>query len=536
MTDIIPLQTVFVPLTTRWEGFGINIKVRNVATMTNEIQGLNAEWTRIYLELRDPGVDAVYFSNQEFDKLWETSANLETQMTRFVYSTFEQIGSKFIFITRLPRSWLTTDGTNELRGDGLVAFARLFVSGILTHRKFGMPVHWVEILDGLNTDNGIYISPENYVILVQTFKSILAQRLSPDETDIQVMGPGLPCIMSRSQTVEPYVAAFSNTSQNGEFGTIPLLDAWSIHALENETDAAYFNSGTFEARNYLRNQLQQTILFMNSIIPDIPVYVTKYASNATRYSQGFDYGPGATETIAYALRLMDNVCGIACSGVSSALCWFLYNQHDRKALYRNDGSRRPQRDALALLNTILPLQYSIFVPQDTTTGDPADQTIKMFASSRNSFGFVLSRAQSTDATAGSLSLQVPNPDWSATQYRSTMTLYVFPDSISLAGVTKTLDVTQGVMTIGLTGLPYNCVVYGKGDIYDMPAALSPIIPKGLVGIPRVSDLDALNNVNQGDVVYNVLTGILMIYVNGKWYPCQTYSGETEPTDPQWSTV
>lgn len=523
-------ETIFKPSTSPWEGFGINIKVDDAATITNQLQGLNSQWTRIYLEVDDPGTDGIYFSNGEFDCLWESSENIQTQITRFAYSTFELTGSKFIFTARTaPLSWLTTDGTNELRGEALVAFARFFISGILVHRKYGMPVHWVEILDEPSTINGTYISPDNYVILVQTFKSILAQRL--DVVDIQVMGPGLSCIVTKFQTVEPYIAAFAETNQDS--ATIPLLDAWSIHVLENEIDAAYFNAGTFEARNYVRNQLRQTVLFMNWTIPNIPVYVTKYGSNATRYSQGIDYASGAPETVEYGLRLMDTVCGIVSSGSSSALCWFLNYKNDKKALYRKDGSRRPQRDALALLNKILPVHGGIFVPQDATVGTPVDQTIKVFVSSRNSFGFILSRAHLTDPASGSLSLKVQNSDWDALLYLSTMSLYVFPNYISLGAVKKSINVSQGVMTIQLTGLPYNCVVYGKGDIYGMPTALMPVVPKSPVNIPRVSDFAALKNVNQGDVVYNVRTGALMIYIKDTWYPCQTYSGKVATTNPSF---
>lgn len=532
VTPVLPVipppetkPSLFKPSTTPWEGFGINIRVDDAATITNQLTGLNSQWTRIYLETNDPGRDGIYFDNAAFDKIWEKSENIQTQVTRFAYSTFELMGSKFIFTARTaPASWLTTDGTNELRGDALVAFARFFASAVMVHKKFGMPVHWVEILDEPSTINGTYISPENYVILVQTFKSILASRLAPVPVDIQVMGPGLSCIVTKFQTVEPYIAAFANTDQIVGDVRIPLLDAWSVHVLENEIDAQYYNAGTFEARNYVRNQVRQTILFMNWTIPGIPIYVTKYATNATRYTQGIDYASGAPETVEYAIRLMDNVCGIVSSGSSSALSWFLNYKNDKKALYRADGSRRPQRNALALLNKILPTHGNIFVPQDETIGTPADQTIKTFVASRNSFGFILSRAHATDGMAGNLKLQIQNGEWNENSYRSTMTLYAFPEYISLGAVSKSLLTSKGTMTINLSGLPYNCVIYGKGDVYATPTALAPPIPRSPINVPRVYDITALVNVNSGDIVYNVQTGKLMIYANGKWHSCQMYNG------------
>ena len=530
-----PVKSTFKQSAIPWEGFGINIRVDDAATITNQLQGLNSQWTRIYLETDDPGVDGIYFNNETFDKLWESSENIQTQITRFAYSTFELMGSRFIFTARTaPLSWLTTDGTNELRGDALVAFARYFVSGLLVHKKFGMPVHWVEILDEPSTVFGTYINPENYVILVQTFRSILAQRLTPDPVDIQIMGPGLSCIVTKFQTVEPYIAAFANSEIITDSGvTIPLLDAWSVHVLENETDAAFYNEGTFEARNYVRNQFRQTVLYMNWTIPNIPVYVTKYATNATQYSQGIDYASGAPESVEYAIRLMDNVCGIVSSGSSNALCWFLNYRNDKKALYRNDGSRRPQRDAFALLNKILPTNGNIFVSTDKTHGTPLDQTIKTFVASNNSFGFILSRAHAADDMKGSLNLQIQNPDWSDDKYRSTITLYVFPNFMSLGAVKKTITVSKGIMDIVLTGLPYNCVIYGKGDVYAMPTHLVPVVPKSPMGVPRVYDTTMLSNVKTGDIVFNVKDGTLMIYANGKWHTCQMYNGVAGTSSDNW---
>lgn len=508
-----------------WEGFGINIKVDDGSTMTNQLQGLNSQWTRIFLEISDPGADGIYYDNAAFDRLWERSQNIQTQITRFAYATFELMQSKFIFTARsAPVSWLTTDGTNELRGDALVAFARLFVSGILVHRKFGMPVHWVEILDEPSTVDGTFINPDNYVILVSTFKSILAERLAPSSVDIHVMGPGLSCIVTKAQSIEPYIDAFKNTTVTTPAGSIPLLDAWSIHVVENPIDAPFFNAGTFDARCYVANQLKKTVRLMGYTIPGIPVYVTKFGTNATRYAQGIDYSAGAPETVEYAMRLMDNVCGILQSGASSALSWFLNYRNDKKALYRKDGTRRPQRDALALLNKIVPTNGKIFNCNDTLTGTPSDQTLKGFVSAGNSFGFILSRPQLNDAASGKLKLSVSNTEWNLSTYRCTMTLYAYPSSISLGAVKQTVSSGNGKLTIDLQNLPYNCIVYGKGDVYAYPTLLTPTIPRLPINIPRVFDVTRLVNVNTGDIVYNTSSGNLMIFVDDKWHPCQTYSG------------
>ena len=51
-------------------------------------------------------------------------------------------------------------------------------------------------------------------------------------------------------------------------------------------------------------------------------------------------------------------------------------KNDKKALYRNDGSRRPQRDVLSLLNKTIPTNGTVMFHNDTLFGNVADQTIK----------------------------------------------------------------------------------------------------------------------------------------------------------------
>lgn len=520
MTSQTTQQTVFRRSTTPWEGFGLNYRVDDVATTSNQISGLNSQWTRIFLEVEDPGEDGIYYDDDTFDRHWEKSENIQSQSTRFSYATFETAGSKFIFTARTaPPSWLTTDGSNELRGDALVAFARMCVSGVIVHKLYGMPVNWVEIVDEPSTTNGTFVTPDNYVVLVSSFKSILQARISADPTlllDVKVMGPGLSCVVPKFQPSEPYVTAFMNTEN--------VLDAWSVHVLENEIDAQFYNMGNFDARNYVKNQLTQTIHFMKWTLPSLPVYVTKFATNATRYSQGIDYGFGAPETVEYGMRLMDNVCGIVSSGASSALSWYLAYKNDNKALYRKDGSKRPQRDALALLNKALPTNGTIFLPADTSTGNPVDQTLKAFVASRNSFGFILSRPQKEDGAGGNLVLRIENPDWSSVKSVSTSTFSCFPSYVSLSDIEKSVKVENSVMEITLKELPLNCVIYGKGDVYAAPPLLAPPMQKMSVPVPRVTDVTNLTIKNEGDIIYDVAKKSFMVYVGGKFIPCQIHSG------------
>lgn len=444
----------------------MNIRIEDVPTMTNQWVGLNAQWLRIYLEMDDPGTDAIYFDDAAFDNLWSQSPRIQNRITRFVYDTFASRGSKFIFTPRTaPRSWLTTaNGINELRGDALVAFARYFASAIVVHKNNGMSVSWVEMLDEPASLDGTFVSPDNYVVLVKSFKSILATRLNDANNNnivdpVRVMGPGISCMIPKGQTVDPYIAALQGA--NDDLAN-PTLDAWSLHALENKIDSTYYNDGTIDARTYVRDRLKFTISVMNATLPGVPVYVTKVGSNATRFSQGIDYGLVAPESAEYAMRIVDNFCDIVAAGASMAISWFVTFRNDNKALYRVDGSPRPQREALLLLNRVFLPSGTIYLEQDTYVDD---QTNKLFVVRGNSFGFVLSRAQLSDNLYGNVVMQIENPDWNANNLTTVINLYIFPSNSLVNRIDKNVTMEPGLMTITLRNVPYNCVVYGKGDVY-----------------------------------------------------------------------
>jgi len=507
--------------------------------MANQLQGLNVSWARIFMEIADPGQDAMTYDDAAFDELWEQSNNIRTRLVNFAYATFRDSRSHIVFTTSsAPKSWLSTDGTNELRGDALMAFARFVVSGVLVHKKYGMKADWMELLDDPSPFGKTYVSPDNYVVLLLLFRSILSDRSAGTSFTIPVMGPGLPYLVRTSpvpnptmrfivsgeslKTQQPYLAAIGQAIRNGSG---PLLDAWSVHAIENPEDATVYNAGDFAARTYADTHFFWTVGQMNSVIPDLPVYVTKFATNATRFSLGIDYAGGASETVEFAMRIVDNICGIVNRGGSAALAWFLNGKYDKKTLYRENGSKRPFRDAFALLIRTIPPSGTIFVNREGTTDTTIDQTSKIFVASNSSFGFVLSRPYPSDGTNGSLSLRVNNANWNQDRYRCTMSLHAYPDHVSVRSVSKTVDAANGVLNISLQRLPYNCVIFGKGDVYGYPltSALAPTIKKKGVNVPAVSDVSTLASPKEADVVLDDRTGNLMVYRKGIWIPCQIYS-------------
>jgi len=454
----------------------------------------------------DPGSDGILYTTTAMDDLWENSVNIQRQNTRFSYSTFTYAKSTIIFtIPSAPPSWLTMDGLNELRGDALIAFARYWTSAVVVHRKYGMYVKYMELLDEPSTNDGTFVTPDNYVVLIQTVRCMLQLR---GVQDIFIMGPGLPTVISRFQQVEPYISAF--------LGKDTLIDAWSIHALENSKDCDFYNSGTFAARRYMATNLLRNVYFMKWTIASIPIFVTKFATAATRYSFA-DFGPGAPEMNDYAIRLMDNLTAIMNSGCSIALAWSLFSQRDPKSIYRRDGSRRPQREAISYVNRTLPTSGTIYTPSpDPPRSDTMDQTLKSAVVSNNSFGIILSRAQLTDGLVGKMNIQLNNPAWTPSCAASTISIYCFPSMIDTSGVTYKLTFGNGHLRLDFTQLPYQCTIFVKGDVYDKMCSLNPPLSFASFNIPKVADLSAITSPKEGDIVYDIRSNTLKTWHSGVW--------------------
>ena len=509
--------TIFRPSQSQsvWN-FGINCKAEDVMTLSNQIKNLSTQFVRFFADVQDPGSNAIYFDDAAFDTMWENSGNIKTMKTRYVFWTLRGKKSKIILSSRsAPKSWLSEDETNELRGEALVAFARMMASCVIVHTKKGMITEWVEMIDepGTSTD-GTFITPENLVILFKTFKSIMTQRsIIANIVSPKIMGPGIKHVVTKLQSSEPYIDAFRNSGD--------LLDAWSIHAMENPNDVLYFNGGNYEARCYMKANLTRTVNFMKWAVPNIPLYVTKFASNASRYSTLIDFGPSSSEMPEYALRLMDNVCGIASSGCSAACSWFVSGKRDRKALYRDNGSKRPQVDALIHMSKVMPKAGKIFLPlNEPVSGTPKDETLKIFAANRNSFGFILSRAQRIDGMNGSLCLQIENPEWATHRDVSTLSLYSFPAYISLSGIEKSISLIDGKLIINFARLPYNCAIFGKGDVYETFPLSAPKIPRLDLSVTRVQNTLLILNPREGDVVFDLNRTSLMVFTSGIWKECR----------------
>jgi hypothetical protein len=411
----------------------------------------------------------------QMEALWEG------YVARVTYSGLVSFTKdRVIYFGTVPRSWLGL--TRDLRGDALVAYANLLEAAVMTFRKANVQVTWLELCEepDKSTKTIPLLTPDNYVMLVRAFKAAIARR---NITYVKILGPCLSRIISNSEYAEPYVAAFT--------GRGTLLDAWSIHVTEPSIDSSRFNLGNYCARTYVQRGMARTIAFMKWINPDIPVFVTKLGTFATKYSTGINYGKGAPESVEHALRIVESMCSVVDSGVSVVLPWSTAEKNDSKrvrsssnadccsgldlrdnrCLIRRDGSRRPHSDALGHVNATLPFGGHVY-RREAVPGD--DETVALTVVKGNSFGFILGRAHKIDQMNGRYDYSLKNTDWAvssapgSTTYEATITLFAFPAYVSLTGTDKTVAIEpDGTLNLRLKELPYNCIIFGRGDAYRL---------------------------------------------------------------------
>ena len=433
-----------------WQGLGANIISADATRLSNALNQVNFRWGRLHIEAPDPGASAIAFSDAQWDAYWKDPITA----CRSTYLTLVSKRMSILYaLSRPPLSFL--DSTRALRGDALVAFARMSVSAVMTIHKRNMKVEWVQICHAPSDLRGnAYMTTNNMMILVQAFRTILLSR--SESLKVKLIGPGLQHLLSQNQASEPYITA-----------KVPW-DAWTIDILEPVTDERFYNAGNFEARKYVQRRLEQTLRFMNRARPGIPKFITAVSTNATRFQIGIDYGPSASEITEYAFRILDTLCHLVNAGCVTSFPWFIPGRkHDNRSAYRANGSKRPFYEILSLFSHCVPVESAVFSVQKALT-DVQDETIKLIACKDNTFGIVLSRAQADDATAGALRLEIKNDDWKSDKATTvTMTFSLFPESVSADMIQHTVEVVNGLLTLSMKRIPYNCAIFIKGDIYKI---------------------------------------------------------------------
>lgn len=448
-----------VATTLVWKGLGVNEAYSENFDRSAMMECLHPTWIRLALTITDPGASAMAYDDTTMDSLWEEYA---ARISSSGMTSSVPPESVLLYGGDVPRSWLSL--ARELRGDALVAYAKLLTSAVVVFRRANIAVTWLEVCeepDRCERGGSPLLTPENYVMLSRVFRAQLARR---SVLTVKLMGPTLSRVLSTSEYTEPYVAAFARQQP---------LDAWSIHVAEAESDKCCYNAGSYAARNYIYREMARSLLFMRFVSPDIPVLVTKLSTQATRFSTGINYGRGAPETVEHALRLIESICNVVAAGATVVLPWNTcetrrhgHSHLDNRCLLRRDGAHRPHCDAMAHVNATLPVDGLIYEASGAVA--PGDETLTLVVVLRNSFGFILGRAHKEDSNNGQYTLKIQNDDWKATQCEATLTLHAFPSYVSLTGTDKTVSVdAAGTLTVVFKELPYNCVVFARGDVYTV---------------------------------------------------------------------
>ena len=443
------MTTTFTSTGKTWLGSGLNVWASDT-NLNTELSGLNISFARLWVACNDPGVTGLKYNDAQMDALWQSSSQINQSFIANSVSALSSNNVNNILFTmdRAPTSWLGAN--NTLTGQAIVAYARLWVSLVVVLSKSNIWVKYIENTNEPNGDWSEYIAPSDYVSLIWNIKNIAAARAI---TGFKLVGPGLANVLMLDQPTDPWTTAFSSNAS--------LLDAWSIHVYEFDS-IAMDNSG-FSSRNYVRTQLAKNVSLMNTINPNLPLYVTEYATKCTVYANGVDVGAtAAPNTNDYAFRVTDNLCGMLANGVEVGTYWQLatpsWDPTNTFGLIDTSNNTRPIYDAFKKTNATLPMNGTIYADNSLNNSNN-DQTLKAFVASSNNFGMILSRYQAGDSLNGSLTINVPN----ISQTASNISFQAFPSIISASNITWSSSTSSNGLILSLSNVPYSSIVFVNGQ-------------------------------------------------------------------------
>lgn len=487
-----------------FSGFGISSDPIPGIALSNYINNFdNLTWSRIYLNAVDPGLEAIYYDDTAFDNLWINSTSFLDGSLRFTISILLQAGTNLIFtFNDYTTSFMANNKKNELIGDPVFAYARYCASAVFSLKTyFGINVNYVELTDNIDEH---YITPENYVLLIQVFKQILSSR---GITGVFVLAPGIDMMYS-NQLTNNYVTIFQGTSG--------IIDGWSIHAIENYYDVANYQGGNIVQRMWYYQKVNTTANLMKRTIMGIPIYITKSTSISSKFALGIDYGPNTLEVPEAALRTADNICNMLNCNIQNIMFWYIYKYNDLHALMRNDQSTRNFTNVLEFIVNQVPSAGSLY--NNFGVVNAGDQTLKACVVETNTYCVLLSRAQLSDSYNGTIMVQINNSNWNTT-FGATISLSVYPSYLDITAVTKSAIVNNGYLSINLANLPYQSTIVAKGTVYPLNFTIPVVSQFESLSFPIVSVLPVLG-VN-GQTVYLVPSNILYCWLNNAWIQIQT---------------
>jgi hypothetical protein len=362
---------------------------------------------------------------------------------------------------------------------------------------------------------------------------------------IKLLGPGLSQVISETLSDSSYIDTLYDYRN--------LLDLFSIHANENKstvTDITLLNVGDFNSRVLLRNGLTKVTYHMSAVNFTTPRIVTNFSTNATKFSvSGTDYGTGASDTIAFAKRVVENFCIINNLGFSSAIFNYLNNKigstltgedPDTKTLYDSTDTLRPVGQLLKYLTEHIPVPSNSWFSEELNKED--DYTIKtMFLTSTgNQFFIILCRPDVPDLLNGNMKLYLENPLWSTAYTTSNVQLNSYPDpqsvsnpsGVPLGNATTMCSFGQGRLTISMQHLPYNCILFLSGNVSLLPPVTpspspspgpspspspSPVVMETIIQVPVNYGNPTPTDYVEGTVFYDSQAHTLKTFISGTWH-------------------
>lgn len=493
------MEFEFTKSSVPWIGTGVNCSVSSssysnvpIVDRFDRLQPLI-----IRINLHAPSTLNIMDDDDTMDKSWLACDEIASGLVSRTFAAATSVHNRIVVINP-PRNWLANSGpstvgggdNNELHGDALVSFARVIASCMFVFAGVGINFDFVEIINDPSDSTNVFVTPDNYVVLLQTTANELSRRFTADGITTTtpppaLMGPGATCA---SQSL------YLNALQQSNSTALNLLTAWSIRMREDPLLESSFTNGNgsssnndnvsyYASRTVFYRQLRHPLSLMRFFSPSKPLFIIRTSSQRTKFDTGLDYGDVRADSEEYAFRMADLWCETLAFAPSAILSDYIDDRCCSTSLCRRDGVRRPQFDLFGLCSSLIPQQQNATAWTFSSMGTlastvptivPDDQTISAAIVSNNTFCLILSRAQSIDNANGTVTVVLhgfmditQHHLSSKTSFRCSLMFRCFPNRKTLNNVIYDydIDIISGDLTIIMTRLPYLCCIFVRGDVY-----------------------------------------------------------------------
>jgi len=343
------------------EGFGANVWPGCPAA-ERVFRGLGMRFARLWIGCHGspPPPDA---PREAFDAYWRASPGLAPAV-----STGRALAARGVRILlglgAPPEEWMGPG--KRLRPEFHEAFARLWGAAVHVHNDAGVPVRWIELYNEPDGNWSVHVPPADNARVIRLVRAELDAR---GLRDVGIAAPGT-AHADHGPAGDPWVEAMDPA-------TAAAVAVWSNHAWEWNLRAIHAPNGGA----YLRDAWSGFLGSVRRKDPERtrPIYVTEYATKAHVFD-GIDLGdPGkgrsercATDTVPYAIRVVENTLHLANAGAQALLVWEAADQpwsnHEWGLVKRPEKAGEP-RPVYHALRAVLP-----HIPPDSrvlVAGSPA---------------------------------------------------------------------------------------------------------------------------------------------------------------------